>query len=593
MLNKTIFGMFKDTVHKFGYRHAFGRRVKGEYQYISYSDAMKKVQNLRSGLYSLGLRKGDRVAILSENRVEWALCDLSAQSMGLVTVPIYPTLTSTQIQYILKDSASKALFISDEKQFEKIWSFARSILTLQHIIMIDDNHVPDAHSLNMLMNTEPTDAKNEELLDKITDTIHPEDTATLIYTSGTTGDPKGAALSHQALLHTAIGALQIINLNENDLFLSFLPLSHIVERVAGYYLPLYIGALIIYSEGVFTIADELRKVRPTVFLCVPRLYESMQEKFIEYVSRLPKKRQKLLNKAMDIGMDYMRRKQIDHSISPILWLKHFLADKIILSKIRRTLVGGRTHFFVSGGAPLNPHTGEFFHGLGIEVIEGYGLTEFPVISVNHPGGVKFGTVGPPLPGIEIRIEEDGEILAKGPSMMQGYYGKADETSRVIDDQGWFHTGDIGEFTSEGFLRITDRKKDIIVLANGKNVAPQPIESRLKESHWISEIVLLGDKQNAIYAIVVPVFDRLKHWAAEQHLPQQNLSELVTQKEVKRLYKEELDRLSDNLADFERVKRFVIMDHPFSIEGGELTPTLKVKRKVIVQKYANVIEQLTR
>jgi long-chain acyl-CoA synthetase len=326
---------------------------------------------------------------------------------------------------------------------------------------------------------------------------------------------------------------------------------------------------------------------------VPRLYENMQERLNDFAAKMPERRRGMFAWALRIGTLCAGRRREGRRIGPLLAAQHAIADRLVLSKVREKIGAKRTRFFVTGGAPMNPSTGAFFEALGVRLLEGYGLTECPVISLNRPGQARLGTVGPPLPGMEVKIAPDGEILARGPSLMRGYFGRPEDTAEAIDSDGWFHTGDIGEMTPDGMLKITDRKKDIIVLANGKNVAPQPIEARLKESPYIAEIVLIGDRQNAIVAIVVPAFDRLKAWAKQNELSTGDLPALLRRAETRKLFKDEIDRLSERLADFERVKRFTLLDHPFSIEGGELTPTLKVKRKFIAQKYAAEIEQMVR
>jgi long-chain acyl-CoA synthetase len=592
MSERTIYQVLRDSVEKHGPRPALGYKRGNGYEYFTYSQVWDRVRGFRRGLAALGLKKGDRIALLSENRCEWAITDLAAQSLGVVTVAIYPTLPTQQVQFLVADSAARILIVSDKKQLAKAQDIRPSVRTLECVVAME-GPVPDG----VMTFDQVTERGNEAGisdadLDALAETITPDDIATLIYTSGTTGDPKGAMLSHRALLHTGHAARQIVRLDENDVFLSFLPLCHIIERVGGHYLPLSIGALIVYSEGVFAIGQELVSVRPTVFLCVPRLYENMQEKIADSMAKRPEKERKTVEWAVAVGRECVERRRAGRGIGPILSAKRLIADRLVLHKIREKTVGGRTRFLVTGGAPLAAETGAFFEALGVRILEGYGLTEIPVICLNRPENPVLGTVGPPLPEMEVMIAADGEILARGPSLMRGYFGKPEATAEAIDSEGWFHTGDIGELSPAGILRITDRKKDIIVLANGKNVAPQPIEAALKQSPYVAEIVLIGDKQNAIVAIVVPAFDRLKAWAKQRELPL-DPAELIKHAETRKLIKDELDQYSAGLADFEKVKRFTLIDSPFSIEGGELTPTLKVKRKFIAQKYAHLIEQLVK
>ncbi len=591
MADQTIYQVLRETCRNFGSRNALGYRKDKEYRYITYADLWERVRRLRAALHSMGLRKGDRLAILSENRPEWAIADLAAQSMGVISVPIYATLPTSQVRYIVSDSAARILVVSDKKQLAKAQEFRDGIRTLEHIVSMD---IPESESVLRFEDLagKELDSEVDRQLEVIAAGTSPDDTATYIYTSGTTGDPKGAMLSHRNLLHTAFAARQIVKLNEEDVFLSFAPLSHIIERTGGHYLPLSTGALIVYSEGLFTIAGEFPAVKPTLFLCVPRLYESMQEKILEAAAKQPENKRKMFEWAMSVGGDVVKRRAENRGIGPVLALKRLIADRLVHRKIRDKVLGDRIRFLVAGGAPLNPETTTFFQSMGVEMLEGYGLTELPVIALNRPGRARRGTVGELLPGLEVKIAPDGEILSRGPSLMKGYFGNPEATAAAIDDDGWFHTGDVGEL-SGGYLRITDRKKDIIVLANGKNVAPQPIEAKLKQSPFISEAVLLGDNASGIVAIVVPAFDRLKTWAQQQELDSTDITGLVARAETRKLIKEEIDRNSTDLADFEKIKRFTLAYRPFSIESGELTPTLKVKRKVIAEKYADQIAQLIR
>lgn len=589
----TIYRMFNESVNRFGSRPALGFREGGKYRSLTYQEVWERVQALRRGLSALGVKKGDRVAILSENRYEWAVTDLAVQSLGVVTVPIYPTLPAAQVEYLARDSAARVLFVSDTKQLTKALQLRSNVRTLDHIVLMSGPASEGVHTFEQVLKMGREADISDKMLDEQESSVSPDDVATLIYTSGTTGEPKGAMLTHTGLLHTGFAARQIVELNENDLFLSFLPLSHIIERVGGHYLPLSIGAQIVYSEGVMSIGKEIPAVRPTVFLCVPRLFEHMQERVQEEIARAPEKRRQIAQWALQVGDQAAQCRREGKRSSPILMIKHMIADRLVLSKIREKVSGGRLRFFVAGGAPLNPETARFFESLGLLILEGYGLTECPVTNLNRPDKRQIGTVGPMLPGMQVQIAPDGEILVRGPSLMRGYFGKPEATEAAIDADGWLHTGDIGEITPKGMLKITDRKKDIIVLANGKNVAPQPIEALIKQSPYIGEAVLIGDKQNVITAIIVPAFERLKAWAKSQELPTGDMEALVHRAETRKLIKEEIDRLSVNLADFERIRRFEIVSQPFTIEGGELTPTLKVKRKVIAQKYAALIEQMAR
>ena len=373
-----------------------------------------------------------------------------------------------------------------------------------------------------------------------------------------------------------------------DTFLSFLPLSHAYERTTGYYLPLRVGATIAYSEGVRTLKDEMEQVRPTLMVCVPRVYEALQERIMDRVAKEPDARKNAFHEALAVSAEVAERKAAGKSAGPILGAKHLLFDKLVFSKVRDGF-GGKLRFLVSGGAALHPSTNTFFQSIGIPISEGYGMTEAsPVISINPVHQSKTGTVGLIVPGGECRIAADGEILYRGPNVMKGYWKNESATREVIDDEGWLHTGDVGVIDSDGYVKITDRKKDILVLANGKNVAPQPIEQRIKESPFIGEIVLIGDKQSIITALILPNKSRLADWAKEQGLTFSDDDALLALPEVRKKIKGEIDAHSTALADFERVKKFVLLNATFGVESGEMTPTLKIKRKVVLQKYAREI-----
>ncbi|MCC6731210.1 MAG: long-chain fatty acid--CoA ligase [Chthonomonadales bacterium] len=593
MAEQTIYQMLRESARRFESRRALGYKEDGAYRYLTYGDVWRRVRSFRRGLASLGVRRGDRIALLSYNRVEWAIADLTAQSLGVVTVPIYHTLPVEQVEYLVRDSASRVLIVEDARQLVKAQELRPRVRTLEHVVVMRGPAAEDVLRFDEVLARGGPEGPMDDKLDRQAEEIAPDEVATLIYTSGTTGDPKGAMLSHRALLHTGTAAREFVRLDETDVFLSFLPLCHIVERVGGHYLPLSVGALIVYSEGPFAVAGEIADVRPTVFLCVPRLYENVQEKVMEHAARLPARRRRVFGWAMRVGREYAERRSRGATIGPALALQRRAADQIVLEQVRRKATGGRVRFLVSGGAPLGSETALFFESIGVTILEGYGLTECPVIALNRPGRSRLGTVGEPLPGLEARIADDGEIHARGPSLMRGYFGKPEATAEAIDGEGWFNTGDIGEIGPGGFLRITDRKKDIIVLANGKNVAPQPIEARLKRSPYIQEAVLIGDRQSVMVAIVVPAFDRLRHWAAELGVEAASAEALAAHPDVKRLIKAEIDRCSEGLADFERVRRFALVDHAFTIDGGELTPTLKVRRREVARLYAPLIEQLVR
>jgi long-chain acyl-CoA synthetase len=591
---QSICELFQETVARHGEHVALMHKEDGAYRSRNYREVAAQVRAMALGLEQLGVGRGDRVAILAANSPEWAITDLATLSLGAATVPLYTSLPAPQVEYILADSGARVILVDDEKQWQKVASLREALPTLGHVVMVAPRPAPAASEgviafadlLEMGRKAEIPDAEWE----RRSRSVGTEDLASIIYTSGTTGDPKGAMLTHGNFASNAQAAAQLIGIGPGDLFLSFLPLSHVFERLAGHYLPLSCGAAIAYAESVFTVQQNMVEVRPTVMTSVPRLYESMQSRIQDVAAKAPPLRQRLFQWALSVGRAAVAREQAGQGVGPMLAFQRAIADRLVGAKIRER-TGGRIRYFVSGGAPLPRSTAEFFGAFGLTILEGYGLTETsPVICVNRPGRVCFGTVGPPIPGVEVKIAADGEILTRGPHVMQGYFNKPEATAEAIDPDGWFHTGDIGEFDAQGNLRITDRKKDILVLANGKNVAPQPIEAALKGSPYINEIVLLGDRQATVAALVVPAFDRLRAFAREHNLPQEPAS-LAGHAEVRKLLKAEIDRHSKHLADFERVKRFAVLEREFSIDGGELTPTLKLKRRVIVEKYRDTIAGL--
>ena len=594
--------MFRETVRLHGDRPAvrFKRRKENTYTSYTYREYDERIQGFRRGLDALGLRKGDRVALIShENRVEWAIADLAAQSLGLVTVPIYGTLPAAQVAYYLRDSNARAIVAGDSKQRAKVAEFRAETPSLEFVIAMEgaqDKLDGEGALAFETVSQRGEAARTSAELDAVAQCIDPDDVATLIYTSGTTGDPKGAMLSHVNLLHTpeAVVNEPIARLTDQDTFLSFLPLSHITERVGGHYLPLRVGACITYSQGLSSFSEELtQSVRPDMLLCVPRLWENMYDRFRDGLAKMPDKQRGPIEWGMKIGEAVAVRRSDGKSVGPLLALQHMLADKIVLSKVRERVTGGRLRYCVSGGAPLDPRAATFFLAIGIQILEGYGLSETSIITVNRPGKQRIGTVGTLLPEVEMKLADDGEILTRGPGRMKGYWNKPEATAEAIDEDGWFRTGDVGELSSDGYLRITDRKKDLIVLTNGKKVAPQPIEALLKHSPYIGEAVLLGDRQSTVMAILVPAFDKLKAWAKTNGLGAADDAALAAHPEVQKLFKAEIERCAPDLADYEKIKRFKLVDRPFTVDGGELTPTLKVKRKFVIQKYADLIASMTR
>lgn len=585
----TLISMFEQTVEQYGSKPALAHKPKGgTYQDISYTEFADSVDAFSKGLATLGVQKGDRVAILSENRPEWAISDFGILKAGAVNVPMFSTLTAAQVGYIVKDSGSKAICVSTKDQLEKVVAIREDVPSLEQIIIYDEleDEAPDGI-------TEFTEVCNRG---KEADTSLNLDTdegeiATIIYTSGTTGNPKGVMLTHANFISNINAAKSLVDVGATDVLLSFLPLSHVFERLGGHYVPIFSGAKIAYAESTFTVAQNMQEVSPTVMLSVPRLYETMHDRVLRAVEAGSSLKQKIFHWGVSVGSTVSSKIQQGKKPSVILQLKQSIADKLVFAKLKAA-TGGQLRFFISGGAALPQSIAEFFHAAGILILEGYGLTETsPVISLNYPEKWKFGTVGAPVPGIEVQIAEDGEILTRGPHVMKGYFNNESATAEVIDADGWFHTGDIGIIDKDGFIKITDRKKNIIVLSNGKNVAPQPIESQLVQSPFIDQIMLLGNERKNIGALIVPNFDALKTWASENELDNTDIPELLKTRDVQQLIQKEIRERTTDFADFEQVRRFALLEREFSQEEDEMTPTLKLKRNVIIEKYSDVIEEI--
>jgi len=564
----------------------------GAWRAVSSDEFKAAVEELSLGLRALGVEPGDRVAILAENRPEWAYADLATLAAAAVDVPVYASLTAAQVLYILKDSEAGVCFVSNAAQAAKVAQVRAQAQALRHVIRMSEEPVPGTVSLAEVREKgRPVLAGDPGAVRGRAAGLDPDGVATIIYTSGTTGDPKGVMLSHANIVSNVAAAVAAFPVfGPDDVALSFLPLCHIFERMAGYYMMLSRGVTIAYAESVDAVPANMAEVRPTVMCSVPRLYEKMHDRIQEKVAADSPLRQRIFRWGMGVGLEAFRHRVSKTKAPAALRVQRALAEKLVFAKIKRR-VGGRLKLFVSGGAPLSREIAEFFGAVGLLILEGYGLTETsPVITVNRPRDFRPGTVGRPLDGVEVKIAPDGEILTRGPHVMKGYFNKPEATAEAIDREGWFHTGDIG-FLEDGFLTITDRKKDLIVTSGGKNIAPQPIEGALKKSPLIAEVVMIGNKRNFPAALVVPRFEALEAWARARGIAFRDREDLVRRPEVVARYEQEVKEAGGELAKFEQIKKIALLPREFSLEGGELTPTLKVKRRVVEQKYKDVIDQM--
>ncbi len=561
----------------------------GRYTDISSEEALSRVQALTSGLRSLGIKEGDKVAILSENCVEWVLSDLACHCGAMITVPIYATLMSDTIEFILKDCEPTAIFVSTEEQAAKIHSIRGNLPFLKDIIAFDETNLPDIMPFekllrigkNLVDENPPTPGQECTPVDK-------NSPCSIIYTSGTTGNPKGVVLSHWNFISNVQAIQELMPILPTDKTLSFLPLSHVLERMAGYYTILNAGAGIAFAERMDTVPVDIVEVKPTIIISVPRLYEKIYGKTNALAMAGSPIKKNIFFWARNLGMECARRETEGQPISAWMSFQRSIADKLVFSKLRAKL-GGNIRFMVSGGAPLNARINQFFYASKLYIFEGYGLTETsPVLSCNYSDNVRFGSIGRVLPCCDIRIAEDGEIMAKGPQVMLGYFNNQDATDEVLDADGWFSTGDIGHFDDDGYLFITDRKKDIIVTAGGKNIAPQPIENMLRSDKFVSQAVVIGDKRQFLTALIVPDMEILEKWAESNNITYSGTTELVKKPEVHELFQNITEHINKNLPGFNQVKKCSLLKDDFTLEGGELTPTLKVKRFAIGKKYKDVI-----
>jgi long-chain acyl-CoA synthetase len=590
----TLNQLFLEACEQYDKPDALQHKTDGVWRSISHRTLLERVRRASLGLEELGVRTGDRIGLLSENRPEWAIADYACLTACVADVPIYPNSTADQAAYILRDSGSVAIFVSTADQAAKIAQIRRQCPALRHVIGFDAPRHPGVDLTLAELEARGAAVDKPERIAayrKSADAVRPGDLATIIYTSGTTGDPKGVMLTHDNIFSNVRASRAVVPFAGEDICLSFLPLSHIFERMAGHYMMLDTGTTIAYAESLEKVRDNLPEVRPTLVLSVPRLYEKMYAAVLEKALSGSFVKKQIFFWARRVADRWADMKLSGVTPKGLLAMQYAIAQKLVFSKLQAR-TGGRLRYFVSGGAPLAPEINKFFYAAGLVILEGYGLTETsPVITVNSPDHFKIGSVGKPVAGVEMMIAADGEVLTRGPHVMKGYYNKPEATAEAIDREGWFHTGDIGEIDAQGFLRITDRKKDIIVTAAGKNIAPQPIEGLVKQNKFVTEAVMIGDRRRYPVVLVVPNWDNLEKWARHKNLTWTSRAELLQNPAVKEKMEREVLGELHNLARFETPKRVGLLEHEFSVERGELTPTLKVKRRVVDKSYKSLIDTL--
>ena len=586
---ETLSQVFLNTVKTYVKDDLLAAKVEGRYVPISTEEVERRVRHISLGLADLGLGAGDKLVIFSENRPEWTMTDFAVLCAGAITVPIYTSLMPEQVKYIINDSDATIVVCSNRDLWLKVETVRPELPNVRHFVLIDEEGPQGVITLSEVMGRGKTiAAANPGLFEKKALAVKPDDLASIIYTSGTTGVPKGVMLTHANFVSNSKALDAVTEFSVKDTILSFLPLSHVLERMTTFSF-LYKGASIYYAESIETVAENLLEVRPTIMISVPRLFDKIYAKVMDNILAQSPLKRRIFFWALKVGKKYGARKIRHQPIPAWLAFRRRIAAKLVYSKIIEK-TGGRVHFFVSGGAPLSADVAEFFYAIGVTILEGYGLTETsPVLSCNTFDKMKFGAVGPPVPGVEIKIAPDGEILAKGPNVMKGYYKKDQETREVFEN-GWFKTGDIGHFDEEGFLVITDRKKDILITAGGKNVAPQPIENLLKTNPYIQTAVVVGGGRKFISALIVPNFDKLEAYARAKGIPFASRKELVEREEITSFMLAEVNRTTPDLASYERIKKIVLLERDFDADT-ELTPSLKVKRHIVENVFKPLIDLL--
>jgi long-chain acyl-CoA synthetase len=588
----TVNRLFFDAVERFDRTDALLYKVNGVWEPFSHRTILQRVRHTALGLARLGIVAQDRVALLSENRPEWLIADYACLCSAIIDVPVYPTLPAEQVPHILNDSGARAIFVSTADQAKKIASIRHLVPGLEHVIGFAatkadgcDLTLAELEALGAQDDTTERAVRFKEDALAVT----PDQLITLIYTSGTTGSPKGVMLTQDNVHSNVQGVRPLMPANTADTALSLLPLSHIFERTGDYFL-FANGVRVAYAESIDTVPVNMSEIKPSLMMAVPRLYEKIYARVLENAIAGGGLKKRIFFWAKAVGERFADEQLAGRQPGGLLAFQYGIADKLVFSKLRER-TGGNIRFFISGGAPLSPEIAKFFYAAKLIILEGYGLTETsPVISANMLGAYKLGFVGRPIAGVEVRIARDGEILTRGPHIMRGYYNNETATSEAISSDGWFHTGDIG-MIDDGYLRITDRKKDIIVTAGGKNIAPQPIENLLKTNKYVSQAVMLGDKRKFPIVLIVPNWDQLEKWAAAKQIVWTSRAELLQMPTINAKMEKEVKEQLRGMANFEMPKKIGLLEHDFSIERGELTPKLSVRRKVVEKSYERLIESL--
>ena len=585
--------MIHNRIHMYGERTALRYIESGHWKDISWNAMGERIRAVAKGLLEMGIKAGDMVAIFSQNRPEWTIADYGILTIRGVSVPVYATDTAKQAEYIVNDAETRIIFVGSQEQYDKVKKFAGTSTYLKKIIVFDNDVRLDGRNTAMyfkdFLDLGKKSGGDAELEDRLNNASI-DDLATVIYTSGTTGEPKGVMLHHFTFYHCFIANKKRLEVSEQDVSLCFLPLSHIFER-AWCYFAFDNGMVINYCDNTFRIIECIKEVKPTVMCAVPRFYEKIYSTVFERMESAPPSKQNLFKWAIEVGKQvYLRRKE-KMMIPPGLKLKHMIADRLVLKKIRE-IVGGHIRFFPCAGAPLSKEIEEFFHSAGIFIAYGYGLTETcATVTVHEKYHFKPGTVGKPLDGIQVKIADTGEILVKGPTVTKGYYKKPEATAEAFVD-GWFKTGDVG-IIEDGYLTITDRIKDLMKTSGGKYIAPQVVETMIGKDHYIEQLTIIGDARKFVSALIVPAFDALVEYAKTHGITYSSREDLVKNPAIVQFYQKRIAENSKDLAGHEQIKKFILLRRSFTQEAGEMTPTMKLKRKVIIEKYKDIIEDMYR
>lgn len=587
---KTLNQLFLHNIKTYKKDALLLHKRDGRYEPVSTQEFAESVRSFALGLKELGQRPGDKIAILAENGPLWLVSDFANICMGGITIPIHTVLSPEQIKYILLNSEARVVVCSSRELWKKIDAIRPELTNVKYFINIGRDAIAGSLDIGDVQEKgKALDRRDSALFEKLAMSTRPHDLAAILYTSGTTGMPKGVMLTHENFVSNFIAGSDIIQVTERDIGLSFLPISHTLERIAvlAY---VYNGCTIAFAESIDTLLENLLEIRPHIMASAPRIFEKIYAGVMDNVLLSSRLKRRIFFWALEVGKKCGRKKTGGGSIPPFLALKRSLANRLVFAKIT-ALTGGRIRLFVSGGAPLAKEIAEFFYAMGLVILEGYGLTETsPIITLSSFDHMKFGSPGRPIPGVEVKIADDGEILTRGPHVMKGYYKLEEETREAFEGE-WLRTGDIGYLDEEGFLFITDRKKDIIVTSGGKNVAPQQIENLLKSNPYITSVMVIGDERKFISALVVPNFEKLEEYAKAEDVSYENRSDLVHKNEIIEFMQSEVQKSTPGLASYEQVKKIALLDKDFEMEEGEITPTLKVKRNIISKKYKDVIDSL--